>query len=173
MFPSFYVLLYSLPTSLVVSELAKGAHHQRVISCTYRNQYSCKETGQTTGMQKSKALCMRKCNSWSLREGSQAIELFLWLSTIENNYKISFFLKKIVEILSSSKVTAGKRHFSLKFLSPRNAPPYYTYKMLKCTVKISHDCSYMFRSTWTIIRESMLNLAKVTILWRQSVKIRC
>jgi hypothetical protein len=28
---------------------------------------------------------------------------------------------------------------------------YYTYKMLKYTVKISHDCSYMFRSTWTII----------------------
>jgi hypothetical protein len=45
--------------------------------------------------------------------GSQAIELFLWLSIIEYDYKISFFLKKIMEILSSSKVTAGKRHFSL------------------------------------------------------------
>jgi hypothetical protein len=55
---------------------------------------------------------------------------------------------------------------TLKFLSPTNAPLYYTYKMLKYTVKISHDCSYMFRSTWTIFREPMLNLAKVTILWR-------
>ena len=42
-----------------------------------------------------------------------------------------------------------------KFLSPTNAPLYYTYKMLKYTVKISHDCSYMFRSIWTIIREPM------------------
>jgi len=28
------------------------------------------------------------------------------------------------------------------FLSPTNALLYYTYKMLKYTVKISHDCSY-------------------------------
>jgi hypothetical protein len=35
---------------------------------------------------------------------------------------------------------------TLKFLSPTNAPLYYTYKMLKYTVKVSHDCSYMFRS---------------------------
>ena len=55
---------------------------------------------------------------------------------------------------------------TLMFLSPTNAPLYYTYKILKYTVKISHDCSYMFRSTWTIIREPMPNLAKVTILWR-------
>ena len=47
------------------------------------------------------------------------------------------------------------------FLSPANAPLYYTYKMLKYTVKISHDCSYMFRSIWTIIREPMPNLAEV------------
>ena len=53
---------------------------------------------------------------------------------------------------------------TLKFLSPTNALLYYTYKMLKYTVKISHDCSYMFRSTWTIIREPMPNLAKVIIL---------
>ena len=38
---------------------------------------------------------------------------------------------------------------TLKFLSPTNAPLYYTYKTLKCTVKISHVCAYMFRSTWT------------------------
>ena len=31
------------------------------------------------------------------------------------------------------------------FLSQTNALLYYTYKMLKYTVKISHDCSYMFR----------------------------
>ena len=60
----------------------------------------------------------------------------------------------------------------LMFLSPTNALLYYTYKILKYTVKISHDCSYMFRSIWTIIREPMPNLAKVTILWRYSVKIR-
>ena len=47
------------------------------------------------------------------------------------------------------------------FLSPTNAFLYYTYKMLKYTVKISHDCSYMFRSIWTIIREPMPKLAKV------------
>jgi hypothetical protein len=41
--------------------------------------------------------------------------------------------------------------YIFKFLSPTNAPLYYTYKMLKYTVKISHDCSYMFRSIWTII----------------------
>ena len=32
--------------------------------------------------------------------------------------------------------------------------------MLKCTVKISHVCSYMFRSILTIFRESMPSLAK-------------
>ena len=42
--------------------------------------------------------------------------------------------------------------------------------MLKYTVKISHDCSYMFRSTWTIIREPMPNLAKVTILCCQNAR---
>ena len=59
-----------------------------------------------------------------------------------------------------------------KILSPTNAPLYYTYKMLKYTARSSPDCSYMFRSTWTIIREPMPNLAKVTILCRYSVKIR-
>jgi hypothetical protein len=58
-----------------------------------------------------------------------------------------------------------------KFLSPTNAPLYYTCKMLEYTVKISHDCSYMFWSTWTIIREPMPNIAKVTILCRYSVKL--
>jgi hypothetical protein len=61
---------------------------------------------------------------------------------------------------------------TLKFLSPTNEPLYYTYKILKYTVKISHDCSYMFRSIWTIIRKPMPNLTKVTILCRYSVKIR-
>ena len=49
---------------------------------------------------------------------------------------------------------------TLMFLSPTNALLYYTYKILKYTVKISHDCSYMFRSIWTIIREPMPNLAQ-------------
>ena len=61
---------------------------------------------------------------------------------------------------------------TLMFLSPTNALLYYTYKVLKYTIKISHDCSYMFRSIWTIIREPMSNLAKVTVLCRYSVKIR-
>ena len=52
-----------------------------------------------------------------------------------------------------------------KFFSPTNAPLHQTYKMLKCTVKISRVCSYMFRSDWTIFREPMPNLDKVTILW--------
>ena len=43
--------------------------------------------------------------------------------------------------------------------------------MLKRTVKICHVCSYMFRSNWTILREPMPSLAKVTILWNFSVKI--
>jgi len=42
--------------------------------------------------------------------------------------------------------------FNTQVLITNNAPLSYTYKMLKCTVKISHDCSYMFRSIWTIIR---------------------
>jgi len=29
----------------------------------------------------------------------------------------------------------------------------------------------MFRSNWTILREHWLSLAKVTILWNQSVKV--
>ena len=29
----------------------------------------------------------------------------------------------------------------------------------------------MFRSNWTILREHLLSLAKVTILWKQSVKV--
>ena len=37
-------------------------------------------------------------------------------------------------------------------------------KNIKCTAKISHVCSYMFRSAWTIFREPMPSLAKVTVL---------
>ena len=55
---------------------------------------------------------------------------------------------------------------TLKFLSPMNAPLYYTYKIPKYTARSSPDCSYMFRSTWTIIREPMPNLAKITLLWK-------
>jgi hypothetical protein len=44
--------------------------------------------------------------------------------------------------------------------------------MLKCTVKILYVCSYMFRSNWTISRELLLSLAKATIMWSWSVKIR-
>jgi len=52
-----------------------------------------------------------------------------------------------------------------KFFSPTNAPFYNTHKMLKCTLKYLYVCQYMFRSTWTILRELILGLAKATILW--------
>ena len=52
---------------------------------------------------------------------------------------------------------------TVMFLSPTNALIYYSYKMLKYTVKLSHYCSYMFRSIWTIIRELILNLDKVAM----------
>ena len=35
---------------------------------------------------------------------------------------------------------------------------------VKIYIKISYICSYMFWSTWTIHRELMLSLAKVTLL---------
>ena len=54
------------------------------------------------------------------------------------------------------------------FLLPTNALLYYTYKMLKYTVKTSHYCSYMFLSIWTIIRELMPNLARVTIFFKDT-----
>ena len=56
--------------------------------------------------------------------------------------------------------------WTLKFLSPTNAPLNYTCKILKYTARLSHYCSYMFRPTCTIIREPMPNLAKVTVLWK-------
>jgi len=42
---------------------------------------------------------------------------------------------------------------------------YLTYKILNIKIYIKHlfySHSYMFRSVWTIIRESILSLAKVT-----------
>ena len=54
------------------------------------------------------------------------------------------------------------------FLLPTNALLYYTYKMLKYTVKTSHYLSYMFRSIWTIIRELMPNLARVTMFFKDT-----
>jgi len=75
-------------------------------------------------------------------------------------------LKKIVNCSNIIFIVVPCILITLKFLAPTNASLYYTCKMLKCTVKISYDCSYMFRSTWTIIREPMPNLAKVTILWK-------
>jgi len=35
---------------------------------------------------------------------------------------------------------------------------------VKIYIKISYIRSYMFRSTWTILRELMLSLAEVTLL---------
>ena len=72
----------------------------------------------------------------------------------------------ITQTLSVFFIVVPCIFITLKFLWPTNALLYYTYKMLKYTVKISHDCSYMFRSIWTIVREPVPNLAKVTILCR-------
>ena len=58
-----------------------------------------------------------------------------------------------------------------RLFPPTNTLFYYTYKMLKHTVKMSLFCSYMFRPNWTILRKNLLSLAKVTILWKQSVKV--
>ena len=64
---------------------------------------------------------------------------------------------------------------TLKFLSSTYALRCYTYKMLKYTFKISYDCSYMFRSTWTIIREPMPNLVKVNFCGdnQQKYVVKC
>jgi hypothetical protein len=99
-------------------------------------------------------------------------EVPLFLSDFNGTriFSSDFFKKKYTHI--SIFIVAPFILITLKFLSPKNAPLYYTYKMLKYTVKISHDWSYMFRSIWTIIREPMPNLAKVTILCRYSVKLR-
>jgi len=37
-------------------------------------------------------------------------------------------------------------------------------KNVKIYIKMSYICSYMFQSTWTILRELTLSLAKVTLL---------
>jgi len=73
------------------------------------------------------------------------------------------FIQKYESVLDDV-LKAVTTKIALQFLSPTNAPLYYTYKMLKYTARLTHDCSYMFRPTWTIIREPMPNLAKVTVL---------
>jgi hypothetical protein len=40
-----------------------------------------------------------------------------------------------------------------------------TVQNVKIYIKISYIRSYMFRSTWTILRELTLSLVKVTLLW--------
>ena len=95
------------------------------------------------------------------QEGNPRWVNFPWLLWSVRNY----FWVGITESYFYVDPTHG-RPLILNFLSPTNAPFHYTYKMLKYTARLSHDCSYMFRSTWTIIREPMLNLAKVTILWK-------
>jgi len=37
---------------------------------------------------------------------------------------------------------------------------------VKIYIKISYIRSYMFRSTWAILRELILSLDKVTLLWK-------
>jgi hypothetical protein len=70
------------------------------------------------------------------------------------------------------KFCLENKELELKFLSPTNEPLDYTDKMLEYTVKIYDDCSYIFRSIWTIIREPKPNLAEVTILCRKKIKKR-
>jgi hypothetical protein len=88
------------------------------------------------------------------------------------NRRAQNYEELVNNLLQSYQKLGCKMSLYPNFLSPTNAPLYYTYKMLKYTIKIYHDCYYMFRSIWTIIREPMPNLAKITILCRYSVKIR-
>jgi hypothetical protein len=46
------------------------------------------------------------------------------------------------------------------------------YKRLKIYINIAYIRCYMFRSTWTILRELILSLVNVTLLYNFSVKIR-
>jgi len=73
---------------------------------------------------------------------------------------------------SSSIYHANSKYFLYtKILFTSKCTLLLIHKMLKCTVKISHVCSYIFRSNWTILSELMLSPAKATILWNWSVKI--
>jgi hypothetical protein len=51
-----------------------------------------------------------------------------------------------------------KHNHKSEFFSPTNAPFIKHIQMLKYL----YACSYMFRSTWTILRELVLSLAKAT-----------
>jgi hypothetical protein len=56
-------------------------------------------------------------------------------------------------------------HFdNIKILFTNKCTHYWTYKMLKFTIKNLCIRSYMFRSIRTILREPMLILVKVTLL---------
>ena len=130
-----------------------------------------------------KKICILICDNKEKKKKNKHIFILSWPSVfsrtnvnsrsihsdkcIQKNIKGTTFTLPV-----GSKLGVSGRQLSVfKSLSSTIAPLYYTYKILKYTVKISHDCSYMFRSIWTIIREPMPNLAKVTILWRYSVKI--
>ena len=80
----------------------------------------------------------------------------LWFSTSKSLVWLSN-----VDVGGTQNISTWQRnklHDScvFKFLSPTNIPLYYTYKMLKYTVKISHDCSYMFHQHGTLINEQHL-----------------
>ena len=68
-------------------------------------------------------------------------------------------------VLADSFVKSEILKFNIRILSTNKCTLYYTYKMLKCIVKISRVCSCMFRSTWTILRDLMLSLAKAAIFF--------
>jgi hypothetical protein len=56
-------------------------------------------------------------------------------------------------------------HFDyIKITYTNKCTLYLTYKMLKFTIKTSIHSPYMFRSIWTIFRDLMVILAKVTLL---------
>ena len=76
--------------------------------------------------------------------------IFTWLYVA--NFLYSFFYCYTVHF------------YNIKIIFTNKCTILLHIKMLKCTVKISHVCSYMFRSDWTIFREPVPNLAKVTIL---------
>ena len=84
-----------------------------------------------------------------------------WTSQLRRLFREKFSISLIFVVAPCILTT-------LMFLLPTNALLYYTYKMLKYTVKTSHYCSYMFRPIWTIIRELMPNLARVTMFFKDT-----
>jgi hypothetical protein len=78
-------------------------------------------------------------------------------------YMIDFY-NKIRGISKALKIIDNLNNFLFKITFTNECTSYLTYKMLKFTIERLYICPYMFRSIWTIFRELMVILAKVTLL---------